>query len=343
LAGVDIAEMNLLCATGLPGAENLDVKHCLAVLDQWASRVAAETNRHLYRLNDPKWAGAYRHSEPFLRSSMLLQVLQEDLSVKYDLEAKNEFSFKDSRVAFIHGMIPGPGQAIADVPGGTCASMPVMYTAIGRRLGYPLKLVLTRGHIFVRWDGLDHSNPAWRERFNIEGAGQGFGSFEDDYYKTWPYKLTDDEVRIQGYLLSLSPAEELAECLASRGHCKMDNGNLPFAARCFENACGYDPTRPSYRVWFLDAAARCGYQPVIPTLIALLERQKQEAGLARIERRTEAEQAAAWREWLRGSSGALPPGMAPLPPAGVPQPPPVALPPVVPQPYPPTPRRPPEP
>ena len=32
--------------------------------------------------------------------------------------------------------------------------------AVGRRLGYPLKLVTTKGHLFVRWEGAG-------ERFNI--------------------------------------------------------------------------------------------------------------------------------------------------------------------------------
>jgi len=34
LADVDIAEMNLLCAAGLPGAKGLDIDHCLATLDR---------------------------------------------------------------------------------------------------------------------------------------------------------------------------------------------------------------------------------------------------------------------------------------------------------------------
>ena len=45
LADLDIAEMNLLCAAGLPGAEKLDVAKCLAQLDEWAARVQAETDR----------------------------------------------------------------------------------------------------------------------------------------------------------------------------------------------------------------------------------------------------------------------------------------------------------
>ena len=103
------------------------------MLDQWAARVKFETERHLYRTHDPKWAKYYRNSEAYRRASFLLQVLQEDLGVKYDMTARDNFAFNDSRVAFIHGMIPAPGRTVADTSGGTCTYMPVMYVAVGRR------------------------------------------------------------------------------------------------------------------------------------------------------------------------------------------------------------------
>jgi len=276
LGDVDIAEVNLLCAMGLPGTEKLDIDHALATLDRWAARVAAETKRHLYRVTDPRYADHYRHSEAYLRAEFLVQVLYEDLGVKYDMTAKDNFNFDDSRVAFIHGMIPVPGQTLKDTPGGTCASMPVMITAVGRRLGYPLKLVTTKGHVFVRWEGKSHWNPAWRQRFNIEGTN-GFSSHPDDHYKTWPFKLTDHQVRTNGYLLSLTPMEEFAMFLASRGHCGEDNKQPTFAARCYENAYRYDTRRPCYRAWAIDTAMRTGYRPVTPALAALLAQLKRRA------------------------------------------------------------------
>jgi hypothetical protein len=79
LAQVDIAEMNLHCAEGLPGAKGIDLDHALATLDRWAERVASETKRHLYRVTDPRYAEHYRHSEAYLRAEFLVQVLCEDL------------------------------------------------------------------------------------------------------------------------------------------------------------------------------------------------------------------------------------------------------------------------
>ncbi len=49
LERVDIGTMNLLCAEGLPGAENLVIPNALTTLDQWAARVKQETDRQLYR------------------------------------------------------------------------------------------------------------------------------------------------------------------------------------------------------------------------------------------------------------------------------------------------------
>jgi len=271
LAGVDLARMNLLCATGLPGAEGLDVDHAVAVLDQWATRVAFETDRHLYRVRDPRYAEHYGGSEAALRAEMLAQVLQEDLGVKYNPNAVGDFSFADPSVAFIHGMIPTPGQSIADTPGGTCASMPVLYVAVGRRLGYPLVLSTTANHVFARWDGLNHANPAWRERFNIETTN-GFSRHDDAYYKRWPKPVSDTTIKQHGLLESLDPAETFALFLAARGHTAFDNARYAFAARCYENAYRYDDRRPSHASWFVAAARRSDYRPVTPELRSMLAR-----------------------------------------------------------------------
>ena len=273
LGEVDIARMNLLCASALPDTKGLDVEHALSVLDDWAARVASETDRHLDRVTDPRFAERYRGSEAHFRAEMLAQVLQEDLGVKYDMKAVGSFSFADPSVAFIHGMIPPEGGIIADTPGGTCVSMPVLYVAVGRRLGYPLKLATTDSHIFARWDGKDHENQAYRDYFNCETTN-GFHRFDDDHYRTWPKPVTDQQVAVNGFLKSLNPAEELAQFLATRGHHAFDVGQVGFAARCYENAHRYDTTRPAYRSWLADAARRSGYRPKTPALHRMIVAQR---------------------------------------------------------------------
>ncbi len=235
LAQVDIALVNLLCATDLPGAENLDVRHCLETLDQWTARVRETTERHLYRVTDPRYADHYHHSEAYLRAEFLAQVLQTKCGVHYNMERVENIDFTNARDLFIHGMINDPN-------GGTCASMPVLYVAVGRRLGYPLKLGATRAHLFVRWDGPD-------ERFNIETSGDGFSSFPDDYYKSWPLESTDDQIRKRGYLVSLSPVEELAQFMSLRGSCLTCNHRMEDAFNAYSVAHRYAPSNELYAVW----------------------------------------------------------------------------------------------
>lgn len=222
LANLDMARVNLLCAEGLPGAETLNIEQCLAELDRWAQRVRIETDRHLYKFRqNPR---EYENSEGYYRMLMLITVLQQDLGVHYNPARIRDIDFTRSEDLFIHGMIPVAGQSVQQTNGGTCVSMPVIYTAIARRLGYPVKLVTTKAHVFCRWDAPDHANAAWRGRFNIEATDQGMNSFPDDYYKTWPYQISEAEIKANLHLQSLTTAEELAEFLATRGHCLLDTG-----------------------------------------------------------------------------------------------------------------------
>jgi len=239
LSDLDIAVMNLRCAEGLPGAKHLDIQKCRRQLDRWAAKVKSETDRHLYRVNDPRFAEHYRKSVPYFKASMMLQVLQEDCGVHYNHARIRDIDFTKSQDLFLHGMIGNDN-------GGTCVSMPVLYTAIGRRLGYPIKLVLAKAHVFCRWDGP-------KDRFNIEGTGEGFSSFEDDYYMKWPKPISEAEAKAGFYLRSLLPREEMAIFLATRGHCQEDTGKFNECYVSYSLANQLAPRHPEYG-GFLTAA-----------------------------------------------------------------------------------------
>jgi hypothetical protein len=126
----------------------------------------------------------------------------------------------DVEDTFIHGVIQGNG--------GTCASMPVVYAAVGRRLGYPIKLVSVQsgnndGHGFCRWEGEG-------ERFNIEGTA-GLNTPPDDYYRRGRFEMTAEQERLGCYLLSKTPRMELSRFVAERAYHWEDAGNL---RRCVE-------------------------------------------------------------------------------------------------------------
>ncbi len=248
LIGVDIAEMNLLCATDLPGAEKLDVDQLLARLDDYAERVRYWTDQSMWDFQqDPD---KFENSEAKFRVLLLISVLQKDFGVHYNHRGERNCDFSDSRNPFIHGMID-------DTNGGTCASMPVMYVAVGRRLGYPMSLVLAKTHIFARWDdGI--------ERFNIEGTNPRFDDHPDSYYREWPYPISDAELKEGWYLKPLTPAEELAVFLQNRAYCLMDNGRFKEAQLAFARSYQLAPQNPLGReqTAYAASAGRAVSRPV---------------------------------------------------------------------------------
>jgi hypothetical protein len=252
--GLDVAEANLLCARGLPRAERLDVEEHVKRLDDWAEHVRAETERHMYRFREAP--GEFEDSEAYFRMLMLAVVLQEDFGVHYNEERMSDPDFRDSRDLFIHGMIGLQDENGGQANGGTCVSMPVLYTAVGRRLGYPLTLVIAREHVFCRWDGEDHRNPAWRERLNIEATSRGLSTYDDDHYRRWPAPLTEVDLSGDWYLRSLTFAEELAEFLITRGHCLLDNGRFAEAQEAYATAHRLAPKCPNALPFLVDAINR---------------------------------------------------------------------------------------
>ena len=256
LQQVDIARMNLLCGQGLSGTKGVNLKANLAQLDEMAARVRSETGRHSYRFQ--KSPAEFENSEGFFRMLMLAVVLAEDFGVRYapakigtaaDARTGDGF-FSDAQDVFLHGLT-GPRRQ------GTCSSLPVLQVAVGRRLGYPLKLVTTKGHLFVRWEDAG-------ERFNIEAAGNGVNRFTDDYYRHWPLEVTPAEEAAEGYLKSLTPSEELAVFLSIRGICLREAGRLPEAAEAFAAAARLAPACRGYQV--MPARLRASGGLIIPSV-----------------------------------------------------------------------------
>jgi len=240
LRHVEIGLLNLRCATGLPGTDTMDVETAVTELDRMARGVKTETVGHSRKFQaNPK---EFNGSEAYFRMLCLVTVLQQDFRVRYSPNrAKpsdgaiepNETFFADSRDIFLHGLL-GTKRT------GTCASLPVLYVAVGRRLGYPLKLVAAKNHLFVRWENE-------RERLNIEATTQGLTTFDDDYYRRWPFPMTPEEERTERYLTSLTPAEELSVFLSLRTQCLLAAGRWTEALSSQERVCRLAPYSVTHR------------------------------------------------------------------------------------------------
>jgi hypothetical protein len=228
----DLARINLICATGLPGTETLDIDQCIRTIDKWTNRVEFETRRHLYRAKDPRWAARYGGSKAKLSAEMLLQVLMEDCGVKYNPKRVLDPDFRNPKDLFIHGMID-------DSNGGTCCSMPVLYAAVARRLRYPVKLMHAKAHLLCRWDGTSR-------KFNIEATAPGIIFHSEEHYRKWPEPISYEEIQRGEYLVALSPAQEVAGFFAARAWCLEDHGRTAEAIKAYEAACRLHPGFPAY-------------------------------------------------------------------------------------------------
>ena len=217
LASLDIAAVNLACAKGLPGADGLDIPTCLDKIDDWSEKVRQATSRNYDRFN--REPHLFDRSLGKFHMTVLCSTLQRECGVHYSPERANDpGDARDSADRFIHGIMHGAG--------GTCASLPVLYAAVGRRLGYPLRIVQGARHLFLRWDDSESQSPLARDRFNIEATAIGFVSHPDRFYEHWPFPHPDPDVDPRHYLRSLTPREELANFLCIRSIVLMDNGQF---------------------------------------------------------------------------------------------------------------------
>jgi len=244
---LDIGLTNLLCAEGLRGSEKLDLDKSLDRLDEMATRVRLETDRNMHRFRATP--AEYENSEAYYRMAMLVTVLQQDFGIIYNpdrvtpvgvFESNDKF-FADSRDVFIHGLT-------GETRSGSCSSLPAFYIAVGRRLKYPLSLVSAKNHLFVRWEDQE-------THLNIEAAAVGMNTYDDAHYRKWPYPMTAQEEKDNGFIKSMTAAEECAVFMSIRGHCLMAAGRSNEAISAHEQAVRLAPQAKLYGI-ILDIAKR---------------------------------------------------------------------------------------
>ena len=217
----------MTCAIGLPGAESINIPQCLRTLDKWTDGVKRYTQDNMedyYRA-----PALYRNHRGFFRFISLVTFLKHPrgMGVAYQPTAIGNYDLSDSRDDLIHGLLTRRT--------GTCASMPVLFTAIGRRLGYPMYLALALGHVLCQWNSEGR-------RINLEGSGGGgCDSFSDEYYHKWPHEMTPKDIASGRYLRPLTPSEELSMFLENRGHCFCDNRRYAEAEVAYRHAHRFAP------------------------------------------------------------------------------------------------------
>jgi hypothetical protein len=224
----DISEMNMACARGLPDACDMDQTLCDRALNGLVEFVRDFTarNRHLLETEPQTFQG----SETRYKIFGLVRGLQKFQGIRYNpakVAANAVFTSADS---FLYGLL--------QTRLGTCANLPVLYVAIGRRLGYPVWLAQARsdtsGHLFFRWDD-------GNDRLNVETTAGVLAYPPDEHYRTGPYQRSDAAIRMGRLLISHTPEDELAGFLCERAHRWLHFGNCREAMHTFLWAKGVQP------------------------------------------------------------------------------------------------------
>ncbi|HWE95541.1 MAG TPA: transglutaminase family protein [Tepidisphaeraceae bacterium] len=219
----DIARVNLLCATDLPGSEELNIPQCLVTLDRWTEAVRRYTQDALGEFN--AYPDRYHGHRGFASFTAMVTLLKhpKGLNIGYQASAIGNTLFSDSRDDLLHGLLTRRL--------GTCTSLPVLYVAIGRRLGYPMHLAVAKGHVLCQWVEVDGSH------VNLEGSNAGGGElYPDEHYHHWPRPLTKEDLASGRCLRPLTRAEELGLFLETRGHVLTDNGRFEEAQKAYRDA-----------------------------------------------------------------------------------------------------------
>ena len=138
--------------------------------------------------------------------------------------------FKNPDDAFISGLLKSRR--------GTCSSYAPLIVALGRRLGYPLYLKATNGHLLCYWDD-------GKESFNVDTNGNGVDTPADEhYFKDRNHRLSGlskTELERERLMCPLKAVDCLSFFLETVGYCHEANGRLP-DAQCFYNlALKYRP------------------------------------------------------------------------------------------------------
>jgi hypothetical protein len=225
---LSLEETGLLCALGLPGAEGLLISDSLKTFQEWVKHVRIDTDHWL----PDYYASPQEHgSLAQFKCLCMMTIVQKYLGAKYNLLfSEGDYDPRDSRDLFIHGLLTGHG--------GACVSMPTLLCAIGRRVGYPLFLVQSKEHTFIRWD-----DPSTGERFNFDGTSKGFSAHDDAHYLDHPVPLKmEDFIRFPRYMKNMTTRrQELALMLGERAQCLMFNLRPLESLIAFQYANAVDP------------------------------------------------------------------------------------------------------
>lgn len=239
LEKTDLIELNVAVAREIPGLEKLDYDHYRCTVDDWTNQFRnwLPTAEVEFRANPQKW----KNDINLFRLGMLAQFLDQKVGIAY-VEEQKQTQIKDRKAGKRTGIrYTNPGDllihGLIDTKRGTCATMPVLHVAIGRRLGWPVGMACVKWHYVCRYDD-------GKVVHNIEATDTGRGGFAEGSDADYIEKegLSKRAVACGSDLRKLSTREMLGVFIMSRGRYYADTDKIERAVHDYSLAFTLLPT-----------------------------------------------------------------------------------------------------
>ena len=133
--------------------------------------------------------------DPSFRIRVVNRYLFKEKGFKYDFDDPN---VENPNNRYLNGIL--------ETKKGSCITFPLLYVALGQKLGYPIYPVLAPEHFFVRY-----SDPSLTQQ-NIE-ATSGASEIPDSLYKK-DFNISEVGIASGAYLRTLTYKEYVSELLA---------------------------------------------------------------------------------------------------------------------------------
>lgn len=201
---VDVVEMNLAVARGIPGLENLSVPKFKQIVDGWAHQI--ELSLPVSELEFKKTPESWENDIRLFRLGVAASFLNDHVGIDYIDEQKTAKAvrYTDPSDLFLHGLI--------DRKRGTCGNMPALHVAIGRRLGWQVSLAAVRSHSVCRFDD---GNVIYNvEATKADSVGMFAIGSDNDYISR--YNLPDEAIACGSDLNSMTGRQMLGYFIALR-------------------------------------------------------------------------------------------------------------------------------
>ncbi|MCC6677436.1 MAG: hypothetical protein IT436_09850 [Phycisphaerales bacterium] len=226
LEAMDPLVMNMVVAKGVPDLAGIDFAKYAKVVDGWAERIGAALVAR--EPGEAATSPAYQADPDIWRTGgMAMALAGSSIGIGYSRDVK----LTNHADLFVPGLI--------DTKRGTCSNMPVLYMAVARRLGWPLKAVVAADHMWCRWDD-------GKKRFNLEATSStsegGMGSFAtppDESYRK-DFKVSPKAEEVGSDLATLTARQTLGVYLQQRAGYYRESGkwadaeaDLLMARLCF--------------------------------------------------------------------------------------------------------------